>query len=184
MAQHKLSLEAPDTLNLAILRLVDTSIYNNMVNVECPLLEVTLPGFNYSVQFDGSQIAPGFMLNLNACDLEVQTQNCGTKFNNLPDGIYVIRYSVSPNEIIYVEYNHLRVTNLLSNYQKILCELDITACEPSSELSKKMALLREIRTYIDAAKAKVEICHEPKKGMELYTYAQKLLAKFDCRSCY
>jgi hypothetical protein len=30
--------------------------------------------------------------------------------------------------------------------------------------------------YIEAAKAKVEICLEPSKGMELYGYAKKLLS--------
>lgn len=184
MAKHVLSLEAPDTLNLCQLRIVDTSQYNEMAEVKCPLLEITLPGFNYSVQIEESDgLEPGFMLNLTACDLEVQTENCGSTFNNLPDGIYVIKYSVSPNEYVYVEYNHLRIAKALTLYNNILCDLDIGACEPDSKLEKQLKQLRKIRMYLDAAKAKVEICHEPRKGMELYKYAMKLLGKFDCKSC-
>ena len=38
--------------------------------------------------------------------------------------------------------------------------------------------------YLEAAKAKVETCHEPKKGMTLYNYAMKQLNKFTCSSCH
>jgi len=183
MAKHVLSLEAPDTLNLCQLRIVDTSLYNTDVEIKCPLLEITLPGFNYSVHLEEPDIAPGFMLNLTACDLEVQTNCTGTTYNTLPDGIYVIKYSVSPNEYVYVTYNHLRITQALTTYNGILCDLEIGACEPDAKLEKQLKDLRKIRMYLDAAKAKVEICHEPKKGMELYKYAVKLLGKFECKSC-
>ena len=184
MARHVLSLEAPDTLNCTILRVIDTSVYTDNINVECPILEITLPGFTNSVEIGETKIAPGFMLNLTACDLEVQTNGCGTSYSNLPDGIYVIKYSVSPNDTVNVEYNHLRVSNLLNNYKKIVCELDVAACDPTKETEAKLRELSLIREYIDAAKSKVELCHEPKKGMELYTYAKKRLSKFQCSSCY
>jgi hypothetical protein len=183
MAKHVLSLEAPDTMNLCQLRLMDTSVYNPDVEIKCPILEITLPGFNYAVQLGESDIAPGFILNLTACDLEVQTENCNSEFYTLPDGIYVIKYSVSPNDAVYVEYNHLRITKALNRYNSILCELDLGACEPDAKLEEQLKKLRKIRMYLDAAKAKVETCHEPRKGMELYKYAVKLLDKFECKSC-
>jgi len=183
MSQHVLSLEAPDTMNLCQLRVVDTSVYNPDVIIKCPILEITLPGFSYPVQFGEDKVAPGFILNLTACDLEVQTSGCGTTFNNLPDGIYILKWSVSPNDQVYVEYNHLRITKALTRYQGILCELDIAACAPNDEQVAKMKKLAEIRSYLEAAKAKVEFCHEPAKGMELYKYAVKLLDKFECKSC-
>jgi hypothetical protein len=186
MAQHVLSLEVPDTMNTCILRIVDTSVYNQDIPVKCPVLWVTLPGFAYSVQFtEYTDVAvnPGFMLNLTACDLEIQTSNCGTLFNDLPDGIYSIKYAVSPTEFVYVEYNHLRITKALYKYQKILCDLDVSNCEPSAKTKEKINQLRMIRTYLDAAKAQVEFCHNAKKGMDLYNYAIKLLDKFTCSSC-
>ncbi|MFZ4059479.1 MAG: hypothetical protein ACOYKE_15150, partial [Ferruginibacter sp.] len=96
MAQHVLSLEVPDTLNESILRIQDTSIYNPQIEVACPLLQITLPGFNTPAQFTEPDIQPGFSLNLTACDLKIQNAGCGTSYNNLPDGIYIIKYSVSP----------------------------------------------------------------------------------------
>jgi len=183
MAKHVLSIEAPETLNLCQLRLVDTSVYNSDVQIQCPILEVTLPGFNSPVQFSEDTIAPGFILNLTACDLEVQTDNCGTNFNNLPDGIYILRWSVSPNDQVYVEYNHLRRSKALTLWNEILCSLDLGACEPDAKLIATRDRLTTIKLYLDAAKAQVEVCHNPRKGMELYKYAMKLLRKFDCNSC-
>jgi hypothetical protein len=183
MAQHVLSLEAPDTMNLCQLRLVDTSIYNTDVAVKCPILEVTLPGFTSPVQFGEDKVSPGFILNLTACDLEVQTSGCGTEFSSLADGIYIIKWSVSPNDKVYVEYNHLRITKALKTYESILCDLDIGACDPDAILEKKLKDLHQIKMYLEAAKAKVETCHEPNQGMALYNYAVSRLDKFECKTC-
>lgn len=173
-------LEAPDTMNKCILRVVDVSVYNPLTPPVCPRLLITPPGWSIPISFDDSQIQPGFSLNLTACDLEMQTQGCGTNYNDLPDGIYIIKYSVSPNDIVYVEYNHLRITNALHMVQCILCFLDLGTCDPPAEIKAKMDQLTLIRRYLDAAKAAVEFCHEPKKGMELYRYSIKLLNKLAC----
>lgn len=183
MAQHTLSLEAPDTLNKCILRIIDTSIYNPQVTVKCPLLQVTLPGFTRPVQFTEAQIQPGFMLNLTACDLELQVANCGTSYADLPDGLYIIKYSVSPNEIVYVEYNHLRITCALNRIQEIYCSLDLGACDPPEKIKSILNQVEMAEQYLKAAKAYVEFCHQPSKGMDLYRYAQRLLNKIDCSSC-
>lgn len=181
--QHVLSLEAPDTLNKCVLRIMDTSIYNSEIAVKCPVLWVTVPGFSYSVQFTDAILTPGFMLNLTACDLEIQTSSCGTTYVDLPDGIYAIKYSVSPNEHVYVEYNHLRITTALYKIQAILCDLDLGACDPPEQIKQKLMELRMIQMFLSAAKAKVEFCHEAQEGMQLYNYAIKLLDKMSCSTC-
>lgn len=183
MAQHQLSLEAPDTMNLGILRVVDTSVYSSLIPVTCPKLAVTLPGFSYSVEFTEPVINAGFIVNITACDLQVQTAQCGTVLNNLPDGVYILKYSVSPNDQVYVEYNHLRITYAMTQYQTLLCELDLGACDPPQIIKDKLNKLRMIQMYLQAAKAKVEVCHEPQEGMQLYTYALKLLNKMGCKTC-
>jgi hypothetical protein len=182
MANHVLSLEAPDTLNKCILRVVDTSIYNPLTTPICPRLLITLPGFNVPVSFNDTQITPGFMLNLTACDLELQTAGCGTTYNDLPDGIYILKYSVSPNDVVFVEYNHLRITNALWMIQCILCSIDLGTCAPPAKVTAKLDELSLIQMYLDAAVAQVEFCHHPDKGMELYRYAVKLLNKLACNT--
>lgn len=180
MANHVLSLEVPTVMNPCILSINDTSVYSNLVPVTCETLNVTVPGFSHSVQID---VTAGFNQILTACDLQLQSTGCGQTYANIPDGIYIIKYSVSPNDLVYVEYNHLRITQALIKYNKAMCNLDLAACEPTEKVQEKLNRLRMIRMYLDAAKAKVEFCHEPQKGMTLYNYAIKLLNKFDCKTC-
>lgn len=181
MANHVLSIEAPDTMNKCILRLVDTSVYNEDRAVTCPRLQVTPPGFSESKDISGTQ--PGFMLNLTACDLGIQSSQCGTTFYDLSDGIYILKWSVSPNTVIYAEYNHLRITNALNKIQAILCDLDLAACAPPAKTTDKLNELNTIRMMLLGAKAKVEDCHEPRHGMDIYNYALRLLEKLDCSRC-
>jgi hypothetical protein len=185
MANHILSLEVPTVMNACILTVFDTSIYSEAIPVVCETLNITLPGFSYSVQLDVDACAgcSGFLENISACDLGVQTVNCGTTCADLPDGVYIIKYSVSPNDVVYVEYNHMRITQALNRYYNILCRVDVADCDPPAKVKQKLEMLRMIKMYLDAAKSKVEFCHEPQKGMSLYNYALKLLKKMDCVNC-
>ena len=180
MANHVLSLEVPTVMNPCIMSIHDTSVYSEIVPITCETLNVTVPGFQYSNQFD---VAAGFTRIITACDLQLQGADCGETYANIPDGIYIIKYSVSPNELVYVEYNHLRITQALVRYNKALCKLDLAACDPTVIVKDKLERLRMIKSYLDAAKAKVEYCLEPQKGMTLYNYALRLLDKFDCKTC-
>lgn len=186
MANHVLSLEVPFVMNSCVLKIFDTSVYAIPLTVACPTLNITVPGFGYSNQIEGA-VMTDFVntghITLTACDLQLQTTNCGTQYVDLPDGIYIIKYSVSPNDQVYVEYNHMRVTQAMNKYYKVLCEVDANACEPPLKVKQRLEELRLIKMYLDAAKSKVEFCHEPQKGMSLYNYALKLLNKMTCTHC-
>lgn len=184
--RHVLSLHIPDTMNDWSLTIHDTSIYAENMNISCPTLQVLMPGFTSATTINEDSVPPlepGFIRHLTACDLEVQTQNCGSDYNCLPDGIYVIRYSVSPNDLIYVEYNHLRIVQAMKLYQKHLCDLELQACAIPADKKARFDELMEIKGFIDSAKAKVDFCHKPSEGMELYSYALNRLKKLDCKSC-
>ena len=71
----------------------------------------------------------------------------------------------------------------MTQYQTLLCELDLGACDPPQIIKDKLNKLRMIQMYLQAAKAKVEVCHEPQEGMQLYNYALKLLKKMECKTC-
>ena len=180
MARHVLSLEIPDTLNKCILRVVDTSVYAPDIEVTCPLLQITLPGFIHPINIAPPQINPGFNVNLTACDLGIQTTDCNTTFYDVPDGIYIIKYSVEPKDLVYVEYNHLRMTSALNKVRQVYCELSMGACAPEPTVLDKLEKIRLIQQQLQAAKAYVEDCHDPKKGMELYKYAVSQLGKLSC----
>jgi hypothetical protein len=173
-AKHHLSLEIPETANTKLFRVSDTSFYANDLAVECPTLQILSPGFNVAKDVEA---IPGFNYVLNACTLGTQVSGCGDVNADLADGIYVIRYSVSPNTQVFVEYNYLRVTAALNLYYSKLGQLDVKACEPDQEVKKNLAEMRLIKSMIDAAKAKVEYCHNPKEGYELFVYALRRLEK-------
>jgi hypothetical protein len=181
MAKHTLSLEMPDTLNECIMPVMDTSLYANKLPIDCPYLDILAPGFSHAVRLD---MDPGFcLINLTACDLELQTLDCGIVFDVIPDGVYVVKYSVAPNEYVFAEYNHLRVTSLMNTFNEVLCALDLSICDPIPTTKEKLKELRLIEMLIKAAKAKVEFCHTPGQGMDLYEYAKKRLDKLACTVC-
>lgn len=175
--KHILSLEVSSVSNCEILCVKDTSQYTSDLSIDCEELLITSPGFNKPTLI---KVQHGFDLCLNSCALGVQTSDCGTVRGNIADGVYIIRYSVSPTEKVYVEYNHLRVCNILSRYYQILCDIDMKPCEPESERAEVIRELAYIKTLIDAAVAKVEYCQSATEGMELYNYAKRLLGKIDC----
>jgi hypothetical protein len=180
MANHVLSLEVPTVLNPCVMTIMDTSVYTDLIPVVCETLAITVPGFAYSNELS---VSSGFIENITACDLGLQTADCGSSYVDIPDGIYIIKYSVSPNDQVYVEYNHLRISKALTLYNQVLCQVDVNACDPPFIIKEKLEALRMIFMYLQAAKSKVETCHEPQKGMSLYNYAMKLLKKLSCINC-
>ena len=188
MANHILSLDIPTVLNTCVMKIFDTSVYQTVspnIPIICPTLTITVPGFGYSTEIIGDKMinfVEGGHINLTACDLGLQKENCDTILANIPDGIYAIKYSVSPNNLVFVEYNYLRISQALNKYYKVLCNVDLAACDPPAKIKAKLERLRLIKMYLESAKSKVEFCHEPQKGMSLYNYALKLLNKFEC-SC-
>lgn len=64
-----------------------------------------------------------------------------------------------------------------------MCALNLANCDPTAKVKDKLRQLQYIRTLLDAAKAAVEYCHEPTKGMDIYNYAVKLLDKINCVTC-
>lgn len=180
MAKHALSLDIPDTTNDCVLRIVDTSAMAPGIPADCATLEITPPGFFQAYQY--LSLSPGFTVNLTACDIELQTYACETVRNTFSDGVYVIRYSVSPNDRVYVEYNHLRITSALKKFEAILCCLDVKGCAPPSDLATELREIQLLMTMLKAAKAQVEYCHHPGRGMEIYNYVMSRLSKISCRN--
>jgi hypothetical protein len=179
MAKHSLALDIPDTLNENIFKILDSSIYSKDVPTECPKIEVILPGFQVPATI--TAISPSFSINLDACQLNIQNYNCGVQFNPLPDGVYVVRYSLSPNDIVYVEYNHLRITKALNKIYKILCCLDLKAAKPDKSIKVQLAEIHELEVFLKGAKANVEFCHHPVEGINLYNYVIKQLDRLSCK---
>lgn len=179
-----LSLQFYEDYNCNTLTIIDRSIYNSDVTVGCERLLVTLPGFKHPITIEG--ITKNFNIAFNAQDFKlVNYETCNCNMMALVDGLYIVNYSICPNDQVYVEYNYLRQTNTYKKFYKKLCALQLQGCEASEKTDELIKKMQKIETYLQAAKAYVEECQAPKKGLELQNYANSLLDKIDinCDSC-
>lgn len=187
--KHQLYLDIPDTNNVSVFRVIDSSIYAEGLDIKCATLQITPPGFTVAATIDVTTYAnnsvASFNLVLNACTLGMVQNGCDEQSPALPDGVYTIKYSVSPNDKVYVEYYHLRLTKTYNVYSQEMCKLELSACEPSADIRARLNELRLIKSYLEAAKIKVEECHDIDSGVELLMYAKKRLDSYigGCVNC-
>ena len=180
MSKHFLSLIIPDTTNSKCLTIIDESIYDSKVPVSCEQLEVYIPGYNKPTYIE---VVHNFKINLSACILGIQRVDCGKIQGDIPDGIYVIKYSVSPNDKVFVQYNYLRITGVMNAYNKILGNVNLVPQDPDSLTSDELKELTIIDYFIKAAKIKVEEEDKPQEGINLLSYAVKRLKKLGDVEC-
>ena len=182
--RHILALDIPDISNEGILVINDLSIYTSALAISCPELQILPPGFGTPSVVNG--FSTGFNLVLNVCTIGIMTaNNCATSCPNLEDGIWHFRYSVSPNDKVYVEYDYLRTTKAITQLMGLYCNAGMKPCLPDQETLYMVQQLDLIRDYLTAAKGLVEQEHKQVDGINLYRYALNLMNKFsDCRrSC-
>lgn len=181
----KLALQPYEGTDCNILRIFDASEYSPGINVTCGQLLVTPPGFTYPAGFD---VEPGFNIVLNSKNLGLVSQKA-KQTPPVPDGVYILKYSINPNDKVWVEYTYLRNCQQLSRYYEALCKVDLEPCDNRiPEVEDAIKKLSIAKIYIDAAKALVELCNSPKKGAEIYDYANKLLGDVEkcvgkCKTC-
>lgn len=175
MGRHILGVDVIPTVNDQILHLFDTSAYTDGLTVTCPRLEISIPGFRTPRLLEPVQ---NFNLTLNGILLDLISPE--TDFlPPLPDGVYHIKYSISPNDKVYVEFDHLRTVNFEKRLFQQRCELNMSTCSPTEEIHENLKKLREIDDYLKAAVASVEICEEdPEKGIALFIYTKKLFDRY------
>lgn len=179
MNRHILALEVPYTTNEGIFRLDDVSVYADMP-VNCPNVQILPPGYKVPASIDPLQ--SGFRLILNSCTLGISPiGDCSQMLPNIPDGLYHIRYSVSPNDRVYVEYDHLRTVKALNRYYELLCSINLQCCLPGKETEETLRELDIIYNYILGAKVTVENCHRQEDGINLLRYANVLMDKMTAK---
>lgn len=161
------------------LKLVDNSSYNPAITTTNAILEVTPPGFSCSVAFP---VQAGFSIVLNSSTLQIAPAVTTEDLLDLPDGVYYYKYSIQPNNQLFVEYSALRTCQLDQKFYHSVCELfsereKITR----KEFDHKRRNLIWIRELMDAAKYKVEECGHENAGVEMYNEANRLLdRKHNC----
>lgn len=167
---HQLDITYHNTYNCKTLKIEDNSIYEKDRTVKNLILEVKAPGLTSYIPF--------YFPNKNWKSI---TLNCSTlkscpkgKLSLLPDGIYDIKYSVDPNLTCMVEFSHMRVCQIMSNYIKLVGLFLSNKCSMTNKQIEDIEKeLIAIKDTIDASVYAVEECLDNTLGLELYSEAAK-----------
>ncbi len=175
MIGSKLQIQEVPTGDANTMRLVDSSFYNPDLKVESAILEITPPSAQLPVLFN---VQAGFSNLYNSSNLKILPAKNYSELVMLPDGIYIIKYSVKPNNKSYVEYNHLRNTSQMLSFNREIYELfSNRAIMSKREFQQRRESLTWIKELIDAAKVLVEDYQRVVDGVGLYNEANTLLTK-------
>lgn len=162
------------TYNGKTFHIMDRSFYpTDPIDVDSPTLEINIPEFgSYTIPF-----VPGESNFLDSTVLGITSEGA----EELPDGIYVFRYSVYPDSINYVEKTIMRVHQLQEKFDNIFMELDFMQCD--AELKRQHRVyLDTVHYYINGAIAAANNCATV-ESMKLYIKADKMLTRFNSSGC-
>jgi hypothetical protein len=106
------------------LHVLDKSVYHDRLPIENPVLKVEVPN-------KSGFVLPRFSVgedNVYTTRSLKYYKDTKTLFD-LPDGIYIITYSICPNDETYVKKYHLRTAVLENKLDNLISEL-LSVCEP------------------------------------------------------
>jgi hypothetical protein len=153
----------------------DMSIYNSMLPITCGQLTVKVPGFTNAHTFEP---LPDFEVKVNLGNLGIQNVNSPNHLQVLPDGAYEIRYSINPNDQLYVDYIYFNTYKIYKLYIEQVCKFLSTKCDMSlKQKQKRIEDLWEISYNISLAKIAAEDCHDLENAQMIYTNTLNLLQK-------
>ena len=99
----------------------------------------------------------------------------------LPDGVYFLRYSVTPAYQNFVEKSIIRVDQLQEKFDLAFMTLDMMQCDLAIKTQQKVTL-NSIYYFIQGAIAAANNC-AVNEANKLYNQASKMLDNFMKRDC-
>lgn len=166
-------------LNPKLLIVKDASWYNPDVAVTNAKLDLQYPN---STSYVNIPVGKNFTYMINSNTIGLTNVSRSDALAELPDGIWTIKYSICPNEELFVEYTFLRNVKQLIRYHNLFCQIEIERCN-RKQYSEDLETIRGIKDIIDAAEYLANDCGKYEKAIELYDYADGLLNEFtkDCK---
>lgn len=172
----ELNITVFDSHDRRLLVIGDSSYYPTGWNIVTPTLAITVPGYpEKQIEFDAQNIN---IFNSNALGITCDVDNCDLE--NLPDGIYKIKYAIYPSYKYNVTKTFLRVDSLYAKFDEVFLNLELFECDGQIKRNQRMQL-DEIEFYIQGAIAAGNRC-ATKLAKELYDKAANLLNKLT-KSC-
>jgi len=166
-------------LNTKILVVKDCSFYNPEIVVTKAKLDLQYPN---SSNYVNIPVGKNFSYIINSNTIGLTNVTNSDALSDLPDGIWTIKYSICPNDELYVEYTFLRNIKQLIKYHNLFCQIEIDKCNKKQYL-EDLKKIREIKDLIDAAQYLADDCGKYEKSIELYNEAEEMLNEFtnDCK---
>jgi len=175
MATLKLDIFVLQTYNVTTLAIVDASVYpTDPPNVVTPSIKITPPGFN-SVEIPF--IVEDYNL-FNSFKLGISPE--GVDYP-LPDGVYQMRYSVSPSLTTYVDKSFMRIDAIQEKYDTAFMRLDLMECDQKIKEQAKVEL-STIYFLIQGSISAANNCAIT-ESEKLYVKASSLLDRFVSSGC-
>lgn len=173
MEGTRLDLQYIETYKLNQISFADSSQYIGApVN---PSFEITVPGQSkLNVPF-----SPSLVNIYNAQNLKVSNDNPNVY---LPDGIYIVRYSIEPNLTMFTEKSFMRISHIDSLYKRLFLQID-NNCDCNTDKQRKLKdQLRDIKLLIDGSVAAVDNC-DTEGGTFMYRKAYKFIQNMKLCEC-
>ena len=147
----KLDLYTIDSKNVSLLAIGDSSSYPNGFTPSNSTIEITPPGYN--------KVALSFQPNavnfFRATDLQIDCE--GECEVELPDGIWDVRYSITPNSTRFVQKQFIRIEQLSNKYLEAFLLLDLN--ESGEESNKLKKELRSAKLLMEGSIAASKDCN-------------------------
>lgn len=173
MPTLKLDILVLPTYNKMLLGVADASTYvTPPVN---PTIEITVPSF-------GTVVLPFTENDYNLFNSEsLGITASGADLTPLPDGIYTLKYSITPAITNYVEKTILRVDQLQERFDEAFMKLDMMECDKAIKTQAKVDL-NTIYFFIQGAIAAANNCAIDTAN-KLYAQASMMLNNFVKNNC-
>jgi len=168
----QLNVEPLETCDCKTLAILDTSYYP--VTPTNPTLVIEVPGF-VPVQFN---FVAGQVNTYNSYSLDLSTINTVDSLIDLPDGLYMLTYSVSPNDQLFETKHYLRTCQIEYKFAQEFART-VNFCDIDSRFMRD---LQRIEVLIEGAKANAKVCN-PQKAVDLYKKANELLQRLNSNCC-
>jgi len=178
MAEPKLNLLFPETHDAKSLLIADISKYPVPYTIVNPTIQITVPGFNVlTLPFtaEGFTVYDSMSLEITCSDLDCDTID-------LPDGIYYVKYSITPAYRYFVNKSFLRINKLQEKFDAVYLRLDFMQCDQAIK-QEDFDVLNTIQTYINGAVAAANNCLDV-LAMKLYGKALDAINDFVNHRCY
>ena len=166
-----------DTHNPLTIGIADTSFYPSNFSIINPVYEITPPSFPKVVL----SYTPRALSIFNSNDLNITCTDDPAFLATLPDGVWMIKQSISPPIDHNKEGQFMRTTQIRQKLGRAFLQTDITQCDMSMR-REQVQVIEEIKFYIEGSEAAANRCNNT-LATQMYRLANQMLDNFLRHRC-